>query len=212
MLCPHPVLRLFDCASLAAFVILFTKCTLAFDFSWSWSTALGIFCGSVLADVGSGFVHWFWDTWGKSTWPVVGPLFVRPFREHHIDPTDITRHDFIETNGLSAFGMLPFLGLALWVGGFWAIMFLSASALILVTNQIHKWAHTKKLPWIIRFLQRTHLILSPKMHATHHAHPHMTHYCITHGWCNFVLDKLCIFRFLERCGMRVGARPRAEES
>lgn len=97
-------------------------------------------------------VHWGADTWGSVDLPVFGAAFIRPFREHHIDPTSITRHDFIETNGDNF--MLPTLPLlylyyklvsspTFYVAHVGAIYFTFLLAIfVAMTNQIHKWSHT----------------------------------------------------------------------
>src|SRR5947208_2719242 len=58
--------------------------------------ALAVVGGYLVSDFVSGLVHWAGDTIGDENTPLVGANFVRPFREHHVDAKDITRHDFVE--------------------------------------------------------------------------------------------------------------------
>jgi len=182
-----------------------------------------VFAGFLLADFSSGFVHWVADTWGSTSMPVLGG-FIRPFREHHVDPQAMTRHDYIETNGLNCMITLPTatgtLLLPLEIHGFVApLLFFdvcigSAMLWIMMTNQFHKWAHLdpEATPKILRLLQRSGLILSPEHHAVHHQAPFATYYCITSGWLNRPLAKLNFFRILERVITQLtGAVPRRDD-
>ena len=51
--------------------------------------ALAALAGWVLADLVSGVVHWWADRVASEDTPLLGPHFVRPFREHHEDPEDL---------------------------------------------------------------------------------------------------------------------------
>jgi len=171
-----------------------------------WVALGGVVFAYVGADFISGFVHWMADTWGRVDMPVVGKALLRPFRLHHVDPKEITRHDYIETNGANCMISLPGIGLSLWcdwdtdLGLFFGLFWAGVMLFIMMTNQFHKWAHqdaAERTP-VIRALQASRLILSPAHHAVHHTAPFATYYGITHGWLNWPLAKLGFFRGLER--------------
>ena len=160
--------------------------------------------GYLTADFLSGLVHWAGDTIGDETTPILGKNFVLPFRQHHVDPKDISRHDFIETNGNNCIVVLAPLGTAYLVlpaetgYGFFAAALMGFLALFIVaTNQFHKWAHSDTPPRFAVLLQRSGLILSPDHHNIHHALPHDRHYCITVGWMNPLLNRIQFFRGAE---------------
>ena len=131
----------------------------------------------LVADFLSGLVHWAADTWGRPTWPIVGNAFIRGFREHHVDPTAITRHDFVETNGANSLVSLPALisGIYLFQPSATALVLTSSMTGLCVwlfaTNQFHKWAHEETPPMCVQRLQKLHLILPPAHHDLHHRYP-----------------------------------------
>jgi hypothetical protein len=161
-----------------------------------WMIPGAALAGWAAADLFSGLVHWAFDAFGSVRTPVLGPRFVRPFREHHVDASRIAEHDFVETNGASCIAALPAVAMAACLplaSPAWAVLqsvLLFAVLGVLAANQCHKWAHMapERVPGLVRIAQRWRLILRPEEHRLHHRHPFDSHYCTASGWLNPVLD------------------------
>lgn len=163
--------------------------------------ALGLsaLAGYIGADFGSGLAHWAFDRYGTVETPILGPNFIKPFREHHVDPKGITRHDFVETNGNNCIATIPFLltglsfDLSTPLGVFGAGVFAMISLFGFGTNQFHKWAHEDNLPGWVQKLMAWHLILGVAHHDIHHRAPYDKYYCITSGVLNPFLTRIRFF-------------------
>ena len=217
----HRALELFGIAALALLsIVQFVRIARIFSSPVAWALPVGIFVGMFGADIVSGLVHWGCDTWGSPTTPVIGPIFIRTFREHHVDAMAITRHDFVETNGSNCLVSAPVLGLALFVparsgerlGLLVAVASVSFCLFVFVTSQIHKWSHMVTPPRVVGWLQRSRVILSREHHDRHHVAPFDRCYAITTGWSNVLFDGLGAFRSAERWITAItGALPRQDD-
>ena len=174
---------------------------------------MALVAGYAASDCVSGLAHWFFDTFFEEDTPVIGPLLIRPFREHHRDPTAMTRHGFLELNGNNCLGLIPPLAaVALFapvapasVPARFLLFFLVFFFLgIAVTNRLHGWAHASETSSIVRWLQAHGWILSPERHLRHHHPPYAQAYCVTHGWMNPVLDRARFFHRAERVLIALG--------
>lgn len=215
--------RRLEVASIATFFVLMTL--LAWRL-WPhaqhspWLALAAFTFGYLAADLISGMVHWLADTWGRTDMPLVGKYLLRPFREHHVDPQAITRHDFVETNGNNCMMCVVPVGslFALDQGPehsfnlFFSVFIGSCALWVFGTNQFHKWAHAPKPAAWVAWLQKMYLILPPEHHAIHHTAPYNKYYCITVGWLNRPLTAIRFFSTLELwVTWCCGALPRSDD-
>jgi plasmanylethanolamine desaturase len=164
--------------------------------------------GYVMADLLTGFVHWFCDTFFEEHTPVIGAALIASFREHHRDPLQMTKHSFLELTGSSFRGLAPLLAVLAWAGdglaAGWTAFVLALSAGAVMTNFLHRWAHDPDPPAVARMLQSLGLVLTPARHARHHAPPYAAAYCVTTGWMNPICERLRIWTRAESALRRLG--------
>jgi len=181
------------------------------------ATVGGLLGGYLLADLLAGAVHWMADRFFEPRTPLLGPMLIAPFREHHDDALDITRHDFFEVSGNNALVTLPVIAvIALLPRPVDVAMHvvvalgLSLTLSLFLTNQFHSWAHSPSPPRWVRPLHAWGLILTPARHARHHRAEHDRAYCVTSGWLNPLLDRIGVFDRLE--GLVNAIRPGADRA
>ncbi|MCO5575241.1 hypothetical protein L7F22_029040 [Adiantum nelumboides] len=155
----------------------------------------------IAADLATGIYHWGVDNYGDARTPIFGPQ-IDAFQGHHKRPWTIAKRQF--ANNIHAlarpatFSLAPFLLLPCpaYVDSFLAV-FLSC---VVYSQQFHAWAHTKKkdVPTLVTLLQDSGLLVSRKMHGSHHRPPYNVNYCIVSGLWNPLLDRTSFFSTLEK--------------
>jgi hypothetical protein len=183
---------------------------------------VGLVCflvGMVVADLFTGFGHFFADNFGSVDTPILGHVLIYRFRQHHDLPQLICQGSFREINGGLCLLMMP-IPAAYWVlggpsatiagvaGGFFMLGLALFGA---GTNQVHRWAHDPQVSQGVAFFQRTGLLLSKRRHSVHHRAPYHLHFCITNGLINPLLDYTRAWHHVADVLAWMGV-PQAEES
>jgi len=159
----------------------------------------------LIADFLSGLGHWFEDTWtvpGKSSF--LDKSIILPNIDHHRRPGGMNPNAYWTTNRVTIV-LTAIVGVILllchvsaWQPYF--ILFLAAHS-----NQIHAWAHTRKVPKIIGWLQKYGILQSVSHHGLHHKRPYESRYCTTTNFLNPFLDGIGFWRGLEALAVKCGA-------
>jgi len=156
------------------------------------------------ADFASGLFHWFEDTWlvpGKNAF--FDKYIILCNIEHHRSPGKMKANDWWNNNYVTM-ALVGLVAVVCLLFGVHAWQIYLTLAIASQSNQIHAWGHTRKVPYIIGFLQRYGILQSIEHHGLHHKRPYDARYCTTTNFLNPVLDRIKFWRGLERIGVKLG--------
>jgi len=199
--------RIFEIISVGAFIafagglIYRVIGEVAGRFSWQIAMliVLLVVVAYAVADLASGIVHFLLDNFGSPETPVIGQKFVKPFRDHHTDPMAMTHGDFIAVNADNVFVCLPvlipvFFLLDIAKHPFVGVFLVALVSGVIMTNQLHKWAHMPTVPRLVAAAQRSGVVLSKEHHSVHHSGGYDSNYCITWGHLDVLLNRFVSLR------------------
>lgn len=165
----------------------------------------------LVTDFLSGVVHWLEDSYGDPNSPILGKYVIAPNQLHHFEPRAFTLSPVWRRNR-SLWVLVALITLGIWAAGamspFWVwVCFFGA-----ISKEIHVWAHRtpRENGAIITWMQRWHIVQSPKTHAVHHTNPKRESFCVMTDIMNPVLDRTRFFRHVEaliKFTTGVGVRP-----
>jgi hypothetical protein len=158
----------------------------------------------LLADLGSGILHWSVDNYGNGRTPIMGGI-IAAFQGHHSAQWTITERGFF--NNVSKlcipFGIPTVAAISLLAGPshpMVSLFFTSFCALEILSQEFHKWSHMTKTqlnPFILA-LQNYGVTVDRISHANHHVAPYDGNYCIVSGFWNKMLDQSGVLRRIEK--------------
>jgi palmitoyl-[glycerolipid] 3-(E)-desaturase len=160
---------------------------------------LTIAASIIVGDFATGVFHWAVDNYGSIHTPIFGTVCAA-FQGHHVTPWTITFRPFANNLYKIAFATIPALFLlALASTSVYTRLFFTLFInWWLLSQEFHKYSHMRQVPFPMKILQDSNLILSKKVHGLHHTAPFEGNYCILTGICNPILDKSNFFRYLEK--------------
>lgn len=154
----------------------------------------------LLADLGSGVLHWSVDNYGNGKTPIMGSI-IAAFQGHHSAPWTIAERGFCNNvyKLCIPFGVIPMTLINAISGPAVTMFFTFFCANEIMSQELHKWSHMTKgqCSPIINWLQKSGITVGRTPHALHHMAPYDGNYCIISGIWNKPLDESGIFRWME---------------